>query len=244
MKVAADFEEKWNFPHCVGALDGKHVIIKKPDNAASEYFNYKKTHSIVLMGLVDANYKFLYINCGAKGSNSDGGVWSRTKFCQKMYDGSLNIPSPSSLPGRSMDVPYVVISDDAFPLKENIMKPYGQKNLTPQQRIFNYRLSRARRVVENAFGILAARFKFLLRMIELQPDAVTDLVCAACVLHNFLITRSTESHPTSLDVGNVGELCGMQNIPQLSPNAAKGIREEFCQYFCNEGQVPWQYNFI
>ena len=62
------------------------------------------------------------------------------------------------MPQSSLPSPYVIVADDAFPMTQNIMKPYPGKDLTVKQRIFNYRLSRARRTVENAFGIMASRF--------------------------------------------------------------------------------------
>jgi hypothetical protein len=107
-KIAKDFEVTWNFPHCLGALDGKHVVMQCPANTGSTFYNYKGTFSIVLMALVDANYNFIYA--------------------------------------------YVIVADEAVPLKENIMKPYPGPLQQSPRRIFNYRLSRARRVVENTFG--------------------------------------------------------------------------------------------
>ncbi|XP_047120832.1 uncharacterized protein LOC124804652 [Schistocerca piceifrons] len=63
-KVARNFEVKWNFPHCIGAIYGKNAQIMCPPNTGSEYINYKKTFSIVLMAIVDANYCFQCINVG------------------------------------------------------------------------------------------------------------------------------------------------------------------------------------
>ncbi|KAG0420514.1 hypothetical protein HPB47_003451, partial [Ixodes persulcatus] len=83
-------------------------------------------------------------------------------------------------------VPPVIVGDDAFPLSMNLMKPYTGTNLDDEKVIFNYRLSRARRVAENAFGILANRFRFLHTSIDAEPGRVTSFVKAACVLHNYL----------------------------------------------------------
>lgn len=66
------------------------------------------------------------------------------------------------------------------------MKPYPQRNMTREQRIFNYRLSRARRIVENAFGILSSRFRILLNAINLALDKTSTILLACCYLHNFL----------------------------------------------------------
>ena len=74
-QVANSFESQWNFPHCLGALDGKHVVMQAPKNSGSVYYNYKGTFSVVLMALVGANYKFLYIDVGSCGKNSDGGIF-------------------------------------------------------------------------------------------------------------------------------------------------------------------------
>lgn len=87
-----------------------------------------------------------------------------------------------------------MVGDDAFPLMDNLMKPFRRKNLTTEQAIFNYRLSRARRIVENAFGILSSRFRTLLREINLCPEIATPIVLACTHLHNYLRMKKVESY--------------------------------------------------
>ena len=73
--IAEGFYQRWNFPNCMGALVGKHVVVQAPAKSGSLYFNYKGTFSLNLMVLVDANYKFTYIDIGDYGSNAYGSVF-------------------------------------------------------------------------------------------------------------------------------------------------------------------------
>ncbi|KAG5888933.1 hypothetical protein JTB14_006301 [Gonioctena quinquepunctata] len=99
---------------------------------------------------------------------------------------------------RTKKIPFVIAADAAFPLTTHIMKPYPFRKLTNEQRIFNYRLSRARRVVENAFGILANRFRCLLNVSALRPEKVKIITKACCALHNFL-SHEMKTHYTGKD---------------------------------------------
>jgi len=110
------------------------------------------------MAVVNSNYEFIMEDAGINGRISDGGVLGNTAFGKALRDKLFKIPKPGTLPNSEKKLPFVFVGDDAFALTENFMKPCGQTGLTAEQRIFNYRLSPAHRVVENSFGILVSRF--------------------------------------------------------------------------------------
>ncbi|XP_054603133.2 uncharacterized protein [Nothobranchius furzeri] len=242
--VAQGFWEKWNFPNFLGALDGKHIHIQAPPRSGSQYFNYKKTFSIVLLALVDADYRFRVIQVGDFGRSSDGAVYAGSALGIGMERRTLHVPPHAPLPGAAdaTPVPHVMVADAAFPLKPYLMRPYPGHNLTHRKRIFNYRLSRARMVVENAFGILASRWRIFYRRIHLHPDKVDSVVLAACILHNFLIAPS--ENQAILDEANQ-QTTHMVPVRDMGPNRASreacNIREIFCDFFMSpEGSVAWQ----
>ena len=171
-------------PHAVGALDGKHIAIKKPKKSGSEYFNYKGYFSLVLLALVDADYKFLWVNMGASGSSSDAQIFNRRKLKRRIENGTLGLPPPEPLGAGGADLHYFLLGDDAFALMPWLVKPYSRRRLTREERIANYRISRGRRVVENSFGILVKRFRVLLTTMEQRPKVVRDIVLTCVILHN------------------------------------------------------------
>ena len=132
------------------------------------------------MGVIGPEYEFLVADVGMNGRMSDGGNWSRNEFQKEKNppdeNNPLSIPNPKPLPGRSKPIPYVCVGDDAFPLTSFMMKPYPQTGLTEVKRIFNYRLSRCRRISENGFGILANRWRIFRSLIPVAPEKATNLV--------------------------------------------------------------------
>ena len=128
LKIAEQLEVRWNFPNCIGAIDGKHVIIQAPSNSGSHYFNYKRTYSIILMAIAGPDYEVLYADVGTNGRVADGGVWNKCSFLKSMEEGNLEIPESKPLPGGKQLMPYVIVGDDAFALNNFMMKPYPQKN--------------------------------------------------------------------------------------------------------------------
>ena len=124
INISAQFNELWNFPNCIGAMDGKHIQMRRPINSGSYYFNYKGFFSIVLLGLVDADYKFIYIDVGCNDRISDGGVYRNPSLSQALSENRLNVPAAQAVANSDVVLPYVIAADDAFPLKDHIMKPY------------------------------------------------------------------------------------------------------------------------
>ena len=125
-----DFYTLWNFPNCCSAMDGNHIVIRCPSKSGSEFYNYKKVYSVILLAIVDANYKFIYFDVGTNGRVNDALVFSKSTFNEVLQTNTLNLPSE-----------VVFVGDDVFPLRKNIMKLYSMKRLlTVKERIFNYRL--------------------------------------------------------------------------------------------------------
>ena len=199
LRIAESFKLLWNFHHTLGALDGKHIRVKKPPQSGSSYHNYKKYFSLLMLALVDAEYKFLWYDIGTPGSCSDAQIWNGSELKALIEAGQLDFPEKEPLPGCEQDVPYFLISDDAFALKTHLMKPYPGRNLDWPERIFNYRLSRARRVVENAFGILAMKFQCLLGERRQNPETVNLITEACIVLHNMSRTWYPNLKPREVD---------------------------------------------
>ena len=189
--IADGFYKRWQMPNTIGALDGKHVSCRCPPGSGSLYFNYKRYYSVVLMALVDANYKFIWADIGGRGASSDAQLWNLSDLKTGLDDENnpLNIPPPRPLPKDNQPVPYFIIADDAFALRPSLMKPYSHKQMSDEERVFNYRLSRARRVVENAFGILANRFRVLMTTMCHQPQTIRLIVSTCVILHNIMRTR-------------------------------------------------------
>lgn len=161
-------------------------------------------------------------------------------------------------------MPYVIVGDEAFPLKPNLMRPYPGKSMgkprsqkldgqninmaIKAKRIFNYRLSRARRVVENSFGIMSQKWRIFRVPINADIDLV-ELIVQACVcLHNFLLIKKYKYYANATSIQDV-DLNGtafypLQNKITSHKRTAAEVREEYANFFVNEGAVDWQEEMV
>ncbi|KAL7406921.1 hypothetical protein ABVT39_000170 [Epinephelus coioides] len=168
------------------------------------------------IAVVDAKYCFRVVDVGGYGRTSNGGTLAHSTF------------------------------DEAFPLCRNLMRPFPGTSLSPRNRVFNYRLSRARLIVENTFGILSAQWRMYRRVIAMGPENVEACVKATCVLHNY-IRRNTRTRREPVP-GSEEDVLVLQGLRRVgSKNAAREairVRETYTDYFSAEGAVAWQPRFF
>ena len=262
-EIADLFLSRWNIPNNIGAIDGKRIVIQKPAHAGSRYHDYKGNESIIALVVSGPDYECLYADVGTNGRNPDGHAWARCNLKEALEDPAnpLHIPPQQPLPGRSEPVPFVLTGDEAFGLAKYMLRPYPQKNLTVEQRIANYRISRGRRISENILGIMCNRWRCLRVPFLLRPEKVKVIVLAILVLHNWLRADISSKHvyfpPAMMDQedSNTGEVFPgtwrddtlresfldlEASLSRNSTRVAKEMREEFTSWFNNEGDVAWQ----
>ncbi|CAI6356703.1 unnamed protein product [Macrosiphum euphorbiae] len=243
IEISELFYKKPNFPNCLGSIDGKHIRCRNPNNSGSLFYNYKKYFSIVLMAVVDANLNFIFIDVGAYGREADSNVFRQSVFGKKLYTNQLQIPDPVSLPLTENNLqPFVFVADEAFGLHTNLLRSYPGRGLNNTRRIFNYRLSRARRTVECAFGVLANKWNVLHTTILVEPDFCDHIIKACCVLHNFVRKRDGSNYDEDIaDTAYINNLDNFQGHGRHINRNGMEIRDNFANYFINQGAVPFQY---
>lgn len=250
--VSNRFETAWNFRNCADAIDGKHVLIQAPANSGAMYFNYKGTFSMILMAVVHADYIFVAVDISSYGSTCD------SPFGKAMDIGNLHLPPPKILPGADHlgSLPLIFVGDEAFPLKPNLLRPYPGKQLPEDRRIFNYRLPRARRISENAFGLLVQRWRIYQRRLQVEPDNAVIIIKATCMIHNYLHTNNPFINNAHTDLDGLAPRIAIDNdakgihcIRHFDGNRSKAeatrIMDTFKEYFSSQaGDVPWQYDIV
>ena len=197
--------------------------------------------------------------------NSDGGNWLQSPMRKALEKKYFESSKPQPLHENRKETVFVCVGDDAFSLTNYMMKPNSQNDLTTDNRIFKYGFLHARQISENAFGILANRWRVLRKPFSLQPEKVKIITFAILILHNWLRSGSSSERiyvpPNLIDAEDLSNdeiiygdwrsdiptntWCDLQ--PSYSRNAmkqAKEIWEEFEDHFMKGGSVPWQWRSV
>jgi hypothetical protein len=153
------------------------------------------------------------------------------------------LPDKQQLPNdNGPSMPFVFVADEAFALGEHMLRPYGRQNLNEVRKIFNYRLTRARRMVECAFGMMASKWRILHRPLDVNLSFCNSIIAACCVLHNYVRQRDGVNFEDTLYE------CPLQSINSTkvrSSRAGTTTRDYFAKYFISpQGSIPWQYENI
>lgn len=179
---------------------------------------------------------------------------------QALEDGTADLPPSIPLPGTDVPFPYVFVGDEAFPLSTYMMRPFPRRNvnMSNNERIFNYRLSRARRVIENTFGIITTKWQILRTCISCSPINAELITKALVCLHNFMMTCGRSQYCPQELINNNGEVeRGTWRVQanetifhrlgrtgaNRSTRIVQGMRNYLMQYFTSEigqQQAPWQ----
>lgn len=244
LQASAEYKELWNFPNCLGCIDGKHVRIICPPHSGTMFFNYKKFYSIVLLGICDAKYRFLVIDVGGFGKQSDGATFTSSEFYHMLKNKQINIPDNDCLPGTDVSMPFVFLADEAFPLSQHVLTPYSLQNLNDGTFMFNKRHSRARKSIECTFGILYSKWRILSKSIETSHTTADCIIKSVCILQNAIIDREGfERHLSEVDTDEPKNIQIPRRPRQRGRQSSEAllVRETFTKYF-QENRIQFPNN--
>lgn len=229
-RVVDGFKDKWDIIQCAGSIDGSHIPVSPPACNHTDYYNRKGWYSVILQAVVDHAYLFHDICVGWPGSVHDARVFANSAVYRKATQGLILNGNSITISQQSVSV--YLVGDSAYPLLPWLIKPFAHHAaLSSAQKTFNYRVSRARIVVENAFGRLKARWRRLQKQNDMDVTNVPHVVQTCCILHNmceikgegirdsWLNNSSTLPQPTG-------------GVSTVAPSTrATSIRDALVQYF-------------
>lgn len=245
--VSERFYERWNYPNAVGAMDGKLVKITAPPNSGSEFFNFKNFFSVNLFALVDADYKFLVIDVGSAGREGDAGIFQKSELGKSISNNSFPWPDPKALPNTANVLPCVILGDEAFGLTPHIMRPFPRErnSYNYAKSCFNYRHSRARRIIENVFGQVTQTNQVFFKPMNLDIENIENLIIVCCILHNLMKDELMDNNKDLEDkVVLPKDWHALEEISEVGEELAMEgnfVRNTFAAYFVSPlGSVAWQ----
>lgn len=194
------------------------------------------------------------VNISITGSCNDAGIFEASDLKIALDNGLINLPAPKELPNCNIKLPFAFVGDEAFPLKTYVMRPYPRRNiLEPKHKIFNYRLSRARRTIENTFGIWSSKFLILQQAQQFYLRKIESIILSTICLHNYIITKELTRNPEQQQYARItrenqyvaGREQRLGAVPEQGNIAAIVQRNVLTDYFISDqGSVDWQWKQI
>lgn len=157
----------------------------------------------------------MVVDVGSSGRRGDGNVFYRSEFEKKLKNDEIGLPPPCSVQGCKEEIPFYFVGDAAFERGSIIITPFKGKFLPPEKRVFNYRISRGRRQLQNGFAMLYKRYEVYLTPLEAAAPHSKSIVLATCALHNLhLFDEESISPGGRLDRNKVSTTTSPKRIAQ------------------------------
>ncbi|XP_077509345.1 uncharacterized protein LOC144120619 [Amblyomma americanum] len=227
----SEFYAMTGFPQAMGALDGCHFPLSPPHLNAEDYRNYKGWYSVILLAVVDHKYRFRYVSAGSPGRCHDSHVYSQSDLAETVERPLFKTPV-TVINGTA--VPPIILCDQAFALTGHLMKPFPHNGpLQEEKRLFNYHLSKTRRIVENAFGRMKARFRYTMKRMECEIRHVPVIIRACCTLNNMCEDFGARLPQQWLDEVSQHDRAFEQpaHTTQLEVDSGASVRAALVHYF-------------
>ena len=116
-------------PHCLAAIDGRHIAVRQPKHSGSLWHNYKGFFSLVLLAICGAQYCFSFVDVGEHRSNNNSGIFLNSEMGDLFRQGNLNIPPRIKNSGSDYELSYFLVGDEIFPLQDWLIQPYAGSSL-------------------------------------------------------------------------------------------------------------------
>lgn len=186
--------------------------------------------------MADANCKFIAIEVGGYGKQSDdGGTFNSSQLFQLLKKNEVHLPAATNLPGTNVLAPYVFIGDETHPLLPTLLRPYAQRGSSEDEKYFNTQLSRARRCAVCAFGIINSKWRVLWKPIGTNHNLAETIVKAICVLHNCIIDNGDISalKAEAESFSKTNDKIDNKHCNKIQQKAGRSVRDKLRDCVCH-----------
>lgn len=182
------FHQAHGLPQCLGAIDGHHIEIKQPSAHSIDYVNKKGRYTLNVQAVCDFKYRFRDVMIKWSGKAHDAVMFDSSAVNEFMKSGK--VPHlRRQLVEDEFPIPIFLVGDAAYPLMPHLMPEPSDNGSTPEEENFSRSVSRARTVIDFAFGRLKARFAALRRPMDINLDDLPFVIYSCFVLHNYCEAR-------------------------------------------------------